>query len=102
MRQYGLFTPSANGPPPSALTFAVTELLVIPVGPAPTSGKTARTAQPSATLRPVLVPVCSMSPFRNRAFRETSTPCQFSVCSPKLLDACASSSTNPTLVGTRL
>src|SRR5687768_1705842 len=96
MRQYGLFTAREYGPPPRALTFAVTELLVTPVGPVPSSGSLARTSHASATLRPVLVPPCTVSPFSSRAFTEKSTPCQFSVWSPKFLYDCASSSTGPT------
>src|SRR2546425_574303 len=103
MRQYGLITERANGPPPRALTFAVTELFVpIPLSGAPTSGRAARTPHPSANRRPVLVPPCTDNPLRSRAFTEMSTPCQFSDCSPNLLEACASSSTCPTFVGTRL
>ena len=44
-------------------------------------------AHASESRRPVLVPPCTVSPFRSRATTLTSTPCQFSVCSPKLLDA---------------
>src|SRR5678815_1225671 len=107
MRQYGLFVESEYAPPPRAVTFAVTELFVANpvgpgIGPVPSSGNLARTAQPSASLRPVLVPPCTVNPFCSRAITEKSMPCQFSVCSPKFLYDCASSSTSPTFAGTRL
>ena len=35
--------------------------------------------------RPVLVPPCTVMPFRSRATMLTSTPCQFSICVVKLL-----------------
>ena len=51
-------------------TFAVTELFGWPVGPAPSSGSFARTAQPSASLRPVPAPACTVSPQGSRATTE--------------------------------
>ena len=97
MRQYGFVTDIALPAVEPAM-----ELFASPVAPAPSSGKAARTAQLSGSRRPVLVPPCTVSPFRSRATTLTSTPCQFSICFPKLLADCASSSTCPTLVGMRL
>src|SRR6185295_3683631 len=68
-RQYG-FTGE-----PAALVIEFVE----PRVPWPCSGRTARSAHESASLRPVLVPPCTVSPLRRRAFTPTSTPCQFSI-----------------------
>src|SRR5438105_12966935 len=97
MRQYGLLTDSAL-----PLVEPPVELFAPPLGPAPSSGIIARTAQLSWSLRPVLVPPCTVSPFRSRATTLRSTPCQFSICFPKLFADCASSSTCPTLFRLRL
>ena len=56
----------------------------------PSSGNFARIVQLSVSRRPVLMPPCTVSPFRNRALEPTSTPCQFSICFAKLLACCAS------------
>ena len=61
MRQYGFVTERL----PAAVvtwTFAVTDWFGVPVGPVPSSGNFARTSQPSASLRPVLVPPCTRQP----------------------------------------
>ena len=43
-------------------------------------------AQASSARRPVLVPAWTVRPMRSRATTLTSTPCQFSMASPKLVD----------------
>src|SRR5436309_64572 len=55
MRQNGFLTERANGPPPRALTFAVTEVFASnPVSLEPSSGSWSRTAQPAASQLPEL------------------------------------------------
>ena len=68
MRQYG-----STGEPPAID-------VVLPRDPWPCSGITAFSAHESESRRPVLVPPCTVRPFRSRALTPTSTPCQFSVC----------------------
>src|SRR5947209_7344334 len=72
--QYGLTTDIAL-----PLVDPPMELLASPVGPAPYSGRSARTAHASCSRRPVLVPPCTVRPLRRRATTLTSTPCQFSI-----------------------
>src|SRR4029077_15309871 len=71
-RQYG-FVALVKSPP--AGTMAV-------LGVA--SGTNPRTSQASVSRRPVLVPPCTVSPYRKRALTLTSTPCQFMLSCPKL------------------
>src|SRR2546429_9421719 len=78
-RQYGFTTDSGDVVLLPAAVPAM-ELFDSPLEPAPSSGKAARSAQASWRRRPVLVPPCIVSPFRSRATRFTSTPCQFSIC----------------------
>src|ERR1700680_444221 len=73
-RQYGFVTDELI-----VVTMLAGMELVAPLAPDPSSGIVARTAQLSARLRPLLVPPCTVSPFRSRAETPTSTPCQFSV-----------------------
>ena len=74
-RQYG-FVKLLRSPP--AGTMAVLDVL---------SGTNARTAQASVSRRPVLVPPCTVSPFRMRALTPTSTPCQLLIISGPTADA---------------
>ena len=74
-RQYG-FVKLLTSPP--AGTMAVLDVR---------SGTSARTSQASVSRRPVLVPPCTVSPFRKRALTPISTPCQLLVISGPMADA---------------
>src|SRR6267154_1393969 len=100
-RQYGFTTPNGDVVLLPAAVPAM-ELFDNPVAPEPSSGRAARSAQASWSLRPVLVPPCTVMPLRSRATTFTSTPCQFSICLARTFADCASSLTWPTLLGTRL
>src|SRR6266850_3152776 len=99
-RQYGFCSPPSRAEDVVVVTRVV--WVATTFGQEYVSGRTARMAQLSCSLRPVLVPPCTVSPFRSRALTPTSTPCQFSICLPKLLASCASCCSCPTLPGTRL
>src|SRR5258706_13858374 len=100
-RQYGVTTPNGDVVLLPAAVPAM-ELFDSPLAPDPSSGKAARSAQASWSLRPVLVPPCTVIPLRSRATRLTSTPSQFSICLTRTFPDCARSWPWPRLPATRL
>src|SRR5262245_18537878 len=76
---------------PPAGTMAVLDVL---------SGMSALTPQESVSLRPVLVPPCTVSPFLMRALTPKSKPCQLLVMfAPATLESSWRLRTWPTLLG---